>query len=66
MSSDAAIPPLPLGFVLVKTSDVALNLFDYKVSTNYPLTGACVGHQHYQQSPDTNTNTNTNTTEAVT
>lgn len=41
--SEAAIPSLPPGFVLVKTFAVALNHSDHKVLNNFPIPGAYVG-----------------------
>lgn len=41
--NDAAIPPLLPGFALVRTSAVALNPSDYKISKNFPLPGSYVG-----------------------
>ncbi|KAI1372087.1 zinc-binding dehydrogenase [Hypoxylon crocopeplum] len=40
---DAAIPPLPPGFVLVKTYAVALNPSDYKIAHNFPIPGSYIG-----------------------
>ncbi|RYP69624.1 hypothetical protein DL769_005244 [Monosporascus sp. CRB-8-3] len=40
---EAAIPSLPPGFVLVKTSAVALNPTDHKIIKNFPMSGAYVG-----------------------
>ncbi|KAF4627057.1 hypothetical protein G7Y89_g11096 [Cudoniella acicularis] len=41
--SEAAIPSLPPGFVLVKTFAVALNPADYKILKNFPIPGAYIG-----------------------
>lgn len=41
--SDASIPSLPPGYVLVKVSAVALNPSDYKILNNFPIPGAYVG-----------------------
>ncbi|PHH69632.1 hypothetical protein CDD83_5665 [Cordyceps sp. RAO-2017] len=40
---DAAIPPLPPGFALIKTRAVALNPSDNKLLANFPCPGAYVG-----------------------
>ncbi|KAK2603433.1 hypothetical protein QQS21_004384 [Conoideocrella luteorostrata] len=39
----AAVPALPPGYVLVKTSAVALNPSDNKIATRFPILGARVG-----------------------
>ncbi|PSR80561.1 chaperonin 10-like protein [Coniella lustricola] len=40
---DAPMPPLPPGFVLIKTTAVALNHVDYKLLNNFPLPGSFAG-----------------------
>lgn len=41
--NDAAIPPLLPGYVLVKTTAVALNPSDHKITKGFPLPGAYAG-----------------------
>ncbi|KAH9985273.1 zinc-binding dehydrogenase [Xylariaceae sp. FL0662B] len=41
--SEAAMPPLPPGYALVKTSAVALNHSDHKIMNNWPIPGAYIG-----------------------
>ncbi|KAI0894507.1 zinc-binding dehydrogenase [Annulohypoxylon nitens] len=41
--NNAAIPTLPPGYVLIKTSAVAINPTDYKILQNFPVPGAYVG-----------------------
>lgn len=43
LASNAAIPPLPPGYVLVKTFAVALNPSDHKIANGFPLPGAYSG-----------------------
>ncbi|KAK5992618.1 Trans-enoyl reductase TwmE [Cladobotryum mycophilum] len=43
IDNEAPIPSLPPGYVLVKTSAVAVNPSDYKISANFPLPGAYIG-----------------------
>ncbi|TGJ84018.1 hypothetical protein E0Z10_g4731 [Xylaria hypoxylon] len=41
--TDAAVPALLPGYVLVKTFAVSLNPSDHKILTNFPLSGAFIG-----------------------
>lgn len=43
LANEAVVPSLPPGFVLVKTSAVALNPSDHKLLTNFPIPGAFIG-----------------------
>lgn len=43
VATEAGVPPLPPGYVLIKTGAVALNPSDYKILHNFPVPGAYVG-----------------------
>ncbi|KAK6065876.1 zinc-binding dehydrogenase [Seiridium cupressi] len=43
LNDEAAVPPLPSGYILVKSFAVGLNPSDHKLATKFPIPGAYIG-----------------------